>query len=207
RMTDAAFQNSELLQALMNKPDSAGLVAFKAKFNEQFGGLSAYTDFTTKLRGVKTAEEMDLMRKTVQISCFAHAEVMRAIKPSMSETEIEGIFLYVHKHYGAEDEGYPPIVGTGANGCILHYEENNVTQVKNQLVLMDVGAEYHGYSADVTRTVPANGKFTDAQKAIYQIVYDAQQEVFKLCKDGVPYRDLEKKTHEVLTAGLVKLGI
>jgi Xaa-Pro aminopeptidase len=132
---------------------------------------------------------------------------MRAINPKMSETEIEGIFMYVHKHYGAEDEGYPPIVGSGANTCILHYEENNVTQVKNQLVLMDVGAEYHGYSADVTRTVPANGKFTEEQKAIYQIVYDAQEEVFKLCKEGVPYADLEKKTHEVLTAGLMKLGI
>ena len=104
-----------------------------------------------------------------------------------------GIFLYVHKHYGAEDEGYPPIVGSGPNACILHYEEDNVTQVKNQLVLMDVAAEYHGYSADVTRTVPANGKFTPEQKAIYQIVYDAQEEVFKLCKAGVPYPDLDWK--------------
>jgi Xaa-Pro aminopeptidase len=132
---------------------------------------------------------------------------MRAITPEMSETEIAGIFLYVHKHYGAEDEGYPPIVGSGPNACILHYEEDNVTRVKNQLVLMDVAAEYHGYSADVTRTVPANGKFTDEQKAIYQIVYDAQEEVFKLCKAGVPYPQLEEKTHEILTAGLVKLGI
>ncbi|MFI5163483.1 MAG: aminopeptidase P N-terminal domain-containing protein [Sphingobacteriales bacterium] len=207
RMTGPAYQNNELLQALMSKPDSAGLMTFKAKFNEQFGGLSAYTDLTTKLRGVKTAEEMDLMRKTVKISCFAHAEAMRAVKPSMSETELEGIMLYVHKHYGAEDEGYPPIVGAGANGCILHYEENNATALQNQLVLMDVGAEYHGYSADVTRTFPANGKFTDEQKAIYQIVYDAQEEVFKLCKEGVPYSQLEVKTHEILTAGLVKLGI
>jgi Xaa-Pro aminopeptidase len=125
----------------------------------------------------------------------------------MSETELAGIMFYVHKHYGAEDEGYPPIVGAGANGCILHYEENNATQVKNQLVLMDVGAEYHGYSADVTRTFPANGKFTEEQKAIYQLVYDAQEEVFKMCKDGVPYGDLEKRTREVLSAGLIKLGL
>ncbi|HWD89533.1 MAG TPA: aminopeptidase P N-terminal domain-containing protein [Mucilaginibacter sp.] len=202
-----AFKNSEIMQAFVSKPDSVSLVTFKAKYKEQYSGMSDYLDFTTLLRGVKTAEEIDLMRKTVKISCLAHAEVMRAINPKMSETEIEGIFMYVHKHYGAEDEGYPPIVGSGANTCILHYEENNVTQVKNQLVLMDVGAEYHGYSADVTRTVPANGKFTEEQKAIYQIVYDAQEEVFKLCKEGVPYADLEKKTHEVLTAGLIKLGI
>ncbi|HVS92973.1 MAG TPA: aminopeptidase P N-terminal domain-containing protein [Mucilaginibacter sp.] len=204
---DPVYKNSELLQSIVGKHDSVSIAAFKTKYNEQYGGITSYNDFTTKLRGVKTPEEMDLMRKTVKISALAHAEVMRAINPNMSETEIEGIFMYVHKHYGAEDEGYPPIVGSGPNSCILHYEENNVTRVKNQLVLMDVGCEYHGYSADVTRTVPANGKFTDEQKAIYQLVYDAQEAVFKLCRDGVPYGDLEKKTHEVLTAGLIKLGI
>jgi Xaa-Pro aminopeptidase len=207
KLDNPVYKNNAMLQNLVSKPDSAGLANFKAKYNEQYSGQADYADFINKLRGVKTTEEMDLMRKTVRISCLAHAEVMRAIKPTMSETEIEGIFLYVHKHYGAEDEGYPPIVGSGGNTCILHYEENNVTQVKNQLVLMDVGAEYHGYSADVTRTIPANGKFTEAQKAIYQIVYDAQEEVFKLCKEGTPYADLETKTREVLSAGLIKLGI
>jgi Xaa-Pro aminopeptidase len=75
------------------------------------------------------------------------------------------------------------------------------------LVLMDVGADYHGYSADVTRTFPANGKFTEEQKAIYQLVYDAQEEVFKLCKQGVPYYTVELKAAEVLSNGLIKLGI
>jgi Xaa-Pro aminopeptidase len=79
--------------------------------------------------------------------------------------------------------------------------------LNNQLVLLDVGSEYHGYSADVTRTVPPSGKFTEEQKAIYQIVYDAQEEVFKMCKAGVPYASLEDKTGEVLAAGLIKLGI
>jgi len=125
----------------------------------------------------------------------------------MSERELEGIMRYVHDKYGAEEEGYPPIVGAGANGCILHYEENNATAVKNQLVLMDVGAMYHGYSADVTRTFPANGKFTEEQKAIYNAVYDAQEEVFKLCKEGVNYGDLETKTREILSSRLIALGL
>jgi len=202
-----AYKNNQLLQGFISKPDSAGLADLKVKFNTQFGGLVAYSDDMKQLRGVKQPEEVELVKKAVEISSIAHAEVMRAIKPNMSERELQGIFDYVHKKYGAEDEGYPPIVGAGANGCILHYEENNVTEVKNQLVLMDVGAEYHGYSADVTRTVPANGKFTEEQKAIYQIVYDAQEEVFKLCKEGVPYRQLEDKTQEVLANGLMKLGI
>ena len=201
------YKNNALLGAFINKPDSASLVDLKAKFNAQFGGLVQYADFMNTLRGVKQPEEVELIKKSVEISSLAHAEVMRAIKPDMSETELQGIFMYVHKKYGAEDEGYPPIVGAGANGCILHYEENNVTEIKNQLVLMDVGSEYHGYSADVTRTVPANGKFTDEQKAIYQLVYDAQEEVFKLCKEGVPYSQLEEKTQEVLATGLIKLGI
>jgi len=201
------YKNNQLLQGLISKPDSAGLADLKVKFTTQFGGLVMYSDNMKQLRGVKQPEEVGLVKKAVEISSIAHAEVMRAIKPNMSERELQGIFEYVHKKYGAEDEGYPPIVGAGANGCILHYEENNVTEVNNQLVLMDVGAEYHGYSADVTRTVPADGKFTEEQKAIYQLVYDAQEEVFKLCKDGVAYKQLEEKTQEVLTNGLLKLGI
>lgn len=207
KMDLPAYKNNELLQQLVAKPDSVTLADFKAKIAGTMGGMVQYDDALMQLRGVKQPEELALIKKAVQISSLAHAEAMRAVKPAMSERELEGIMLYVHKKYGAEDEGYPPIVGAGGNGCILHYEENNATAVQNQLVLMDVGAEYHGYSADVTRTFPANGKFTPEQKAIYQLVYDAQEAVFKLCKEGVPYGDLEMKTGEVLAAGLIKLGI
>lgn len=202
-----AYKNSAMLQGLISKPDSLGLADLKSKFAAQFGGMVSYGDDMNALRGVKQPEEVALVKKAVEISAIAHDEAMRAVKPTTSERELQGIYEYVHKKYGAEDEGYPPIVGAGANGCILHYEENAVMQVKNQLVLADVGAEYHGYSADVTRTYPANGKFTDEQKAVYQLVYDAQEEVFKLCKEGVPYSKLEEKTVEVLSNGLIKLGI
>jgi Xaa-Pro aminopeptidase len=202
-----AYKKNVLIQELVSKPDSATLADVKSKVAVEYGGLALYGKLTDQLRGVKTPEELVLLKKSVEISSIAHAEAMRAVKPQMSERELEGIMFYVHKKYGAEDEGYPPIVGAGANGCILHYEENNATEVQNQLVLMDVGAEYHGYSADVTRTFPVNGKFTEEQRAIYQLVYDAQEEVFKLCKQGVPYRQLEQKTREVLAAGLIKLGL
>jgi Xaa-Pro aminopeptidase len=125
----------------------------------------------------------------------------------MSENEADGIHAYIHRRYGAEGEGYPPIVGAGANGCILHYGENNSSKIDNQLLLMDVGSEYHGYSADVTRTIPANGKFTEEQKAIYQLVYDAQEAIFTICKEGTPLVDLNNKAKEVLAKGLLKLGI
>jgi len=207
KLDKEAYKNSAIIQELVNKPDSATLVDVKAKINAGFSGISNYNNYTNTLRGIKTPEELVLLKKSIEISSIAHAEIMRSIKPQMSERELEGIFMYVHKKYGAEDEGYPPIVGAGANGCILHYEENSATKLDNQLTLMDVGAEYHGYSADVTRTVPANGKFTDDQRAIYQLVYDAQEEIFKLCKEGTLYAELEKKSEQVLAAGLIKLGI
>lgn len=191
--------------------DLAGLlVSFKTKAGittENEVSLELFRTITNSLREIKTPEEMVLMRKTVKLSCIAHNEVMKAIGPDMSENEADGIHAYIHKHYGAEGEGYPPIIGAGANGCILHYGENNATKIDNQLLLMDVGSEYHGYSADVTRTIPANGKFTEEQKAIYQLVYDAQEEVFKICKEGTPIQDLNKKSKEVIAAGLIKLGI
>ncbi|MFD1601672.1 aminopeptidase P N-terminal domain-containing protein [Flavobacterium artemisiae] len=183
---------------------------FKSKANiiqEDETSNELFTKITTALREIKTPEELVLMRKTVKLSCIAHNEVMKAVGPDMSENEADGIHAYIHRHYGAEDEGYPPIVGAGANGCILHYIDNNATKMDNQLLLMDVGSEYHGYSADVTRTVPANGKFSEEQKAIYQIVYDAQEEVFKLCKEGTPLQDVNKKSKEVIANGLLKLGI
>ncbi|MBE9584815.1 aminopeptidase P N-terminal domain-containing protein [Mucilaginibacter sp. JRF] len=207
KLEKEAYKNSPIIQQLIAKPDAASLQDAKAKIKALLGGMQNFQNFTLALRGVKTPEELVLLKKSVALSSIAHAEVMRAVKPTMSERELEGILLYVHKKYGAEDEGYPPIIGVGGNGCILHYEENSAMKLDNQLVLLDVGAEYHGYSADVTRTIPANGKFSEEQKAIYQLVYDAQEEVFKLCKAGVPYADLEKKTGEVLAAGLIKLGI
>jgi Xaa-Pro aminopeptidase len=207
RTEKEAYKNNELIQELFNKPDSATLADVKAKIAANPSGSALFEKYTNDLRGTKTPEELALLKKAVVISSIAHAEAMRAVKPQTSERELEGIMRYVHAKYGAEEEGYPPIVGAGANGCILHYEENNATEVKNQLVLMDVGAMYHGYSADVTRTFPANGKFTEEQKAIYQAVYDAQEEVFKLCKEGVNYGELETKTREVLSSRLISLGL
>lgn len=201
--TDVAVteQTSNLYALFQSFKTKAGITKENEKAEQLFRTI------TNSLREIKTSEELDLMRKTVKLSCIAHNEVMKAVGPDMSENEADGIHAYIHRKYGAEGEGYPPIVGAGANGCILHYGENNSTKIDNQLLLMDVGSEYHGYSADVTRTIPANGKFTEEQKAIYQLVYDAQEEVFKLCKEGTPFQDVNKKAREIVADGLIKLGI
>lgn len=169
--------------------------------------VRTFHQVTAQLREVKTPEEMYLLRKAVEISCMGHNEVMKALRPDMSELEIQGLQEFVHKKYGSEEVGYGSIVGAGENGCILHYMENNKTKIGNNLLLMDVGASYHGYTADVTRTIPAKGKFSPEEKLIYQLVYDAQEAAFKTLKEGATWADASKAAQDVIANGLVNLGI
>ncbi|MFT4015669.1 MAG: aminopeptidase P family protein [Agriterribacter sp.] len=201
------LQHNIYIQRLMEKPDSTTLreiqTAIKSKKNE----CGDFNKIMDALRQAKTPEELVLLRKAINISSAGHAEVIKAGHSAMSENEADGIHRYIHRYYGAEDEGYPLIVGAGKNGCVLHYQSNNALRLNNDLLLMDVGAEYHGYTADITRTFPGNGKFSAEQKAIYQLVYKAQEEVFKLCKEGTMFSDLNKKASEVIAEGLLQLGI
>ncbi len=198
---DARGDTADLYDLIRIFKEKSGLSIDK-KFN-----YTAYRQLTGSLREIKTEEEMTLIRKAVEISCIGQAEVMRAIHPKMSEREVQGLHEFVHKKYGAEHVGYPSIVGAGNNGCVLHYEENGKLNVGKDLLLMDVGAEYHGYTADVTRTIPASGKFTPEQRAIYQVVYDAQEACFAMLKEGVAWRDVNAKSREVIAAGLLRLGV
>jgi len=201
------YRNPVLVNRYLRAADSTAKQSVFAAIENEKWNNSFYTMATDALREVKTPEEMELLRKAVEISAIAHTEVMKAVRPDMSEREIEGIHDYVQKKYGAEHWGYPAIVGAGNNGCVLHYEENNKMSIGQKMLLMDVGAEYHGYSADVTRTVPANGKFSPEEKIIYNIVYDAQEEAFKLCKEGSSFQEIEAKAREIVAAGLIKLGL
>ncbi|MCV6628280.1 MAG: aminopeptidase P N-terminal domain-containing protein [Flavobacteriaceae bacterium] len=160
-----------------------------------------------ELRETKTKEEMYFLRKAIEISAVGQIEVMKAMHPGMSETEIQGIHEFVYKKYGSEYEGYPSIVGAGHNGCILHYIDNNKPQVNNELVLMDLGAEYRGYTADVTRTIPANGKFSPEQKAIYELVLKAQDAGIKAAKVGAAFWAPNRACNAVINQGLYELGI
>jgi Xaa-Pro aminopeptidase len=160
------------------------------------------------LRGVKTKDELVLIRKAVAISGMAQREVMKAMKPGMSEREIQGIHEYIFKKYEAEETGYPSIVGAGHNGCILHYIENyKPTIASTELILMDLGAEFHGYTADVTRTIPVSGKFSPEQKQIYELVLKAQEEAMKVCKPGITTEELTAITQNIINRGLTELGI
>ena len=159
------------------------------------------------LRAIKTPEELVLLRRAIRISAQGQREVMKLLRPEMGEMEVQGLHEYVYRRYGAEFQGYPSIVGGGANACILHYETDDRQHLDNDLVLMDCGAEYHGYSADVTRTAPPAGTFSPAQRQIYELVLAAQEAGFAACRPGAAFDAPNKATQEVVTAGLQKLGI
>lgn len=205
------LKNDLLLAGFINAKDDNLRKEFKDKIalELQASNLNSFLidEIMGKLRETKTKEEMVLLKKAIEISAVGQVEIMKAMHPDMSESEIQGVHEFVYKKYGAEYEGYPSIVGGGNNGCILHYIENNKTKVGNDLVLMDLGAEYCGYTADITRTIPANGKFSPEQKAVYAIVYDAQEAGIKASIVGAPFQAPGKAASEVVAAGLINLGI
>jgi Xaa-Pro aminopeptidase len=196
---------ADLFDLIKQFKEKAGIDAEYGK-NKRFD-TRAYRDMTGSLREIKTPEEMVLLRKAIEISCQGQNEVMKAVRPDMSELEVQGLHEYIHKRYGAEGVGYGSIIGAGENGCTLHYEENLKTKIGTASLLMDVGAEYHGYTADVTGTIPASGKFGSEERAIYQLVYDAQEAAFKTLKDGSKWMQAEKAARDVITDGLIRLGI
>ena len=127
-----------------------------------------------KYRAVKSPEEISLMTKAAHISAVAHKQAMMSCKPGMTEYGIQAVYEYVFRRLGSEFNAYSCIVGAAENSVILHYESNRRPINDGDIVLADCGAEYHNYASDVTRTYPANGKFSDAQRKIYQLVLDAQ---------------------------------
>ncbi|MGD8536882.1 MAG: aminopeptidase P N-terminal domain-containing protein, partial [Candidatus Aminicenantes bacterium] len=138
-----------------------------------------------EMRLIKDTEEIKLMRRAAEITSEALVEVMKAVKPGMFEYEAEAIIEYIFRKNGAQRPGFPSIVGSGPNSNILHYEDNNRQTQDGDLLLMDVGAEYNHYTADVTRTIPVNGRFSAKQKEIYEVVLQAQKEAIKIAAPGV----------------------
>jgi Xaa-Pro aminopeptidase len=198
----------EQFKGKVNYPSKSAALNVQPEQKKKNLNTSDLDNLMSALRGVKTKEELELIRKAVNISCTAQREVMKAMKPGMSEREIQGIHEFVFKKYQAEDVGYPSIVGAGNNGCILHYEDNYKPLItSSEMILMDLGAEYRGYTADITRTIPVSGKFSPEQKLIYELVLKAQEEAMKICKPGIAFQDMTLVTQSVINKGLKDLGI
>lgn len=176
-------------------------------------GMTAPTQFNDldkplhELRVIKQPFEIDCMRQAAKISVQGHLQAMRNVCSDKSERQLQGDLENGFWQNGAQREAFNSIVAGGENGCILHYTENNHRLKSGDLVLVDAGAEYGFYAGDITTTFPVNGQFTQEQASIYNLVLKAQQAVIAMIKPGVIYDELHKKTLEILTSGLVELGI
>lgn len=173
----------------------------RKELEQKYEGLKIknINPIVAKLREVKSEYEIEQIRKAIQITGDGIKRATEICKPEMYEYELQAIIEYEMLKQGAAGPSFPSIIGSGSNSLILHYDKNKRRMKTDDVVVMDVGAEYNGYSADITRTIPVSGKFTKAQKEIYSLVLKAQKEVIKIIRHGVPLRDLDKKAKEVIT--------
>jgi Xaa-Pro aminopeptidase len=159
------------------------------------------------LRRIKSPSEIAKLRRAIDITCKALDEVMRAVRPGMYEYELEAVIENAFKKNGAPKTGFPSIVGSGPNGCILHWQKNDRQTEKGDLVVMDVGAEFEGYSADVTRTIPVNGTFSGRHRKFYEIVLRANEAAIDMVAPGVNMYNVSRRVNEIIAAGLKELGM
>ncbi len=165
------------------------------------------TTYTQELRLIKSTEELAMIRRAVAISIEGHLACLQQAQAGMYEYELEAFLMHAFYRHGSRAPAYNAIVGTGRNSCILHYHANNQRLQSGDLVLIDAGAEFEGYAADITRTFPVNKTFSPEQRAIYAIVYEAQQAVIRFLKPGVAWEVLQACAVEHITRGLCELGI
>ena len=160
-----------------------------------------------EMRLLKDEDEAALMARAAFISGGAHARAMRFTRPGVFEYEIEAELLHEFRRHGAQFPAYTPIVASGANACVLHYNQNNRQCREGELVLVDAGCELDGYASDITRTWPVSGRFSAPQRLLYELVLQAQEAALAAVKPGRPYSDIHEAAVQVLAAGMLDLGL
>ncbi|TQI82064.1 aminopeptidase P [Serratia fonticola] len=179
-------------------------------FRQNLAAPATVTDYRPwlhEMRLFKSAEEVAVMRRAGEISALAHTRAMQKCRPGMFEYQLEGEILHEFTRHGARYPSYNTIVGSGENGCILHYTENECEMRDGDLVLIDAGCEYRGYAGDITRTFPVNGKFSKPQRAVYDIVLASINKALEMFKPGVSIREVNDQVVRIMIAGLVELGV
>ena len=165
------------------------------------------TIITGEMRLHKSEKEVAFMQKAADIAGEAHVLAMKKVKPGMNEGQVESLMEAYMRDKGASGVAYNSIIGGGDNATILHYVENNMPLKDGDLILIDAGAEYEGYASDITRTFPINGKYTAAQRDIYDVVLDVQQQCIDYTKTGNTVKGRQEFSIELLTEGMKKLGL
>ncbi len=226
---DAAYDIAELDRVLPKYLQNVHTLYYRFGHNSEFdqkvfgtikhirervrGGVYAPTTIIDpmtivhEMRLRKGEDDLNNLRRAAAISAEGHVAAMQHCKPGMYEYELEAVVEYVFRKRGATGVGYPSIVGAGFNSTILHYNTNNEQIKDGDVVLIDAGAEYNIFSGDITRTFPANGKFTKAQQAIYEVVLNANKSVIQMVKPGVSFMALHEHSVDVVTQGLIDLGL
>lgn len=186
----------------LNRVTSKGRAGVHAP--DQFNSVGHYVH---EMRMYKSREEIKTMRRAAQISAAAHRRAMEICKPGLFEYQIEAELLHNFMRHGSRAPAYPSIVGGGANTCILHYNENSEQLGNGDLLLIDAGCELDHYASDITRTFPVNGRFTPEQRAIYEIVLEAQLAAIDKVAPGNHWNEPHQAAVEVITKGLIEVGI
>jgi len=171
------------------------------------GELASLEHILHEMRLFKSPEEIKLMRRAADVSANAHVKAMQKCKPGLYEYQIEAEIIYNFIQGGLRAVAYPSIVAGGKNACVLHYTENADRLKSGDLLLIDAGAECDHYAADITRTFPVSGRFSEPQKQLYQLVLDAQTAAIAQIKPGLPWHLAHDASVEILTKGLVSLGL
>lgn len=226
---DAAFAWDELdarvPQLIANRPALHYALAASERFDAQVKGwidavrargrsgvtapTAAYDllPLLDDMRLVKDAHELDTMRRAAKISALAHRRAMAACRPGVREYELEAELLYTFRKHGAQGPAYGSIVAAGANACVLHYPAGNAVAREGDLILIDAACELNGYASDITRTFPASGRYTAAQRELYDIVLAAQQAAIDATRPGVHFEAPHDAAVRVLAQGLLDTGI
>jgi Xaa-Pro aminopeptidase len=210
---DSLLQRHRVLHTLLPLPAAGALRTPEQQILETLLARHAgveHRDQTAqvrRLRALKSPTEIDLIRRAVQVSVLAHREAMRSTRPGMNEFEIQALVEYFFRRNGAERPAYSSIVGSGPNATTLHYRDADRFMQAGELLLMDVGASYRGYAADVTRTFPVGGTFSPRQREIYEIVLGAQIAAEQLARPGSVRRELDEAANRVISNGLARIGL
>ncbi|WP_455483545.1 Xaa-Pro aminopeptidase [Haemophilus parahaemolyticus] len=175
--------------------------------NAQFKEVIDWRPMLSEMRLIKSTAEIALIQQACHISALAHIRAMKQTRPNRYEMEIEGEIQHEFNRFGARFPSYNSIVASGENACVLHYDENSAVMKEGDLLLIDAGAEFAYYAGDITRTFPVNGKFSEPQKAIYELVLKAQKEAIKLLVPNNSIKIVNDRVIEIFTEGLVALGI
>lgn len=213
-LKNALLENpSKLYMDFRSSPPREGYLSYYEQLFEKLAEEGAVftpaspSEIIAAMLPVKSASEIEIMRKAVNITAEAQREAMRSLKPGIYEYQLQALIEYVFRVNGAGGLAFPCIIGSGINSVILHWMENSKLIEDGDMVVVDIGSEYGMYGSDITRTYPASGKYTPRQKEIYELVLKANEEAIKMVAPGVEFGDISKRVDEILGEGMVEAGL